>query len=337
MTARSSSIAPRSPSSPTSSPTTSTSTAASRSCRPPTTPSSGPMRPGGLLVTCADDAGAVGLAERAGGDGLRVLTYGFDPALGPRSCATTRQDGLTSAATLVRRRRRAPTCRSASRAVTTPSTRRPRMPPLSTALARTPPGCLRASRRSRARGDGSSPRARRAASSSSTTTPTTPARSRRSSRRRSGSSSRPDASSWSSSRTSTAVPGLRDRAGAGLGTGRRRRRHGRLCRAGGPDAGRLRPARRRCRRRRPARRGGSLRCRRGRRSPGVVAGLVAARRPRAHRRRRRRDDDRARRCCGSSAVGHREAERDPLASAPGSPLPEADSSVEPRGRGVGLG
>lgn len=34
--------------------------------------------PGGLLVTCADDAGAGTLAARARAAGLRVLTYGFD-------------------------------------------------------------------------------------------------------------------------------------------------------------------------------------------------------------------------------------------------------------------
>ncbi|MDN5789692.1 MAG: UDP-N-acetylmuramate--L-alanine ligase [Micrococcales bacterium] len=35
------------------------------------------IRPGGLLVTCADDAGAARLATRAREDGIRVLTYGF--------------------------------------------------------------------------------------------------------------------------------------------------------------------------------------------------------------------------------------------------------------------
>ncbi|GMA18950.1 hypothetical protein GCM10025862_09710 [Arsenicicoccus piscis] len=34
------------------------------------------IRPGGLLVACADDAGSRELAERARADGLRVLTYG---------------------------------------------------------------------------------------------------------------------------------------------------------------------------------------------------------------------------------------------------------------------
>ncbi|SNV21216.1 UDP-N-acetylmuramate--L-alanine ligase [Dermatophilus congolensis] len=34
------------------------------------------MRPGGLLVTCADDDGALRLAERAGLAGIRVVTYG---------------------------------------------------------------------------------------------------------------------------------------------------------------------------------------------------------------------------------------------------------------------
>jgi UDP-N-acetylmuramate--alanine ligase len=35
------------------------------------------IRPGGLLVTCADDDGARRLAARARADGLRVVTYGF--------------------------------------------------------------------------------------------------------------------------------------------------------------------------------------------------------------------------------------------------------------------
>src|SRR6188472_1219677 len=38
------------------------------------------IRPGGLLVTCADDEGARGLAQRAVGRGNRVVTYGFDPS-----------------------------------------------------------------------------------------------------------------------------------------------------------------------------------------------------------------------------------------------------------------
>lgn len=36
------------------------------------------IEPGGLLVTCADDAGARTLAERARSEGVRVLTYGYD-------------------------------------------------------------------------------------------------------------------------------------------------------------------------------------------------------------------------------------------------------------------
>jgi UDP-N-acetylmuramate--alanine ligase len=57
------------------------------------------IRPDGLLVTCADDAGAVALAERARARGVRVLTYGFDAAsdvvLGDHQ-----QDGVTSSVTL---------------------------------------------------------------------------------------------------------------------------------------------------------------------------------------------------------------------------------------------
>jgi UDP-N-acetylmuramate--alanine ligase len=60
----------------------------------------GTIRPGGLLVTCADDAGAVALAERARAAGTRVVTYGFDPAsdvvLGDHQ-----QDGVTSSVTLL--------------------------------------------------------------------------------------------------------------------------------------------------------------------------------------------------------------------------------------------
>ena len=58
------------------------------------------IQPGGLLVTCADDAGSRALAERASARGSRVLTYGFGPdadvALGDH-----RQDGLTSGATVL--------------------------------------------------------------------------------------------------------------------------------------------------------------------------------------------------------------------------------------------
>ena len=58
------------------------------------------VRPGGLLVTCADDAGARGLAERARARGIRVLTYGFEPdadvVLGDHHA-----DGLTSSVTLI--------------------------------------------------------------------------------------------------------------------------------------------------------------------------------------------------------------------------------------------
>ncbi|WP_020144659.1 UDP-N-acetylmuramate--L-alanine ligase [Terracoccus sp. 273MFTsu3.1] len=60
----------------------------------------GTIRPGGLLVTCADDAGAVALAERARAAGTRVLTYGFD-----RSSDVVldhhQQDGVTSSVTLL--------------------------------------------------------------------------------------------------------------------------------------------------------------------------------------------------------------------------------------------
>jgi UDP-N-acetylmuramate--alanine ligase len=57
------------------------------------------IRPGGLLVTCADDAGAVALAQRARAAGTRVLTYGFDPS-SDVVLDDHRQDGVTSSVTL---------------------------------------------------------------------------------------------------------------------------------------------------------------------------------------------------------------------------------------------
>jgi UDP-N-acetylmuramate--alanine ligase len=60
------------------------------------------VRPGGVVVTCADDAGAVALAERARAAGTRVLTYGFDPGADV-VLRDHRQEGLTSGATLVDR------------------------------------------------------------------------------------------------------------------------------------------------------------------------------------------------------------------------------------------
>ncbi len=60
------------------------------------------LRPGGLLVTCADDAGAVALAERARGRGIRVVTYGFDQGADVL-LRDHWQEGLTSGAVLVDR------------------------------------------------------------------------------------------------------------------------------------------------------------------------------------------------------------------------------------------
>lgn len=57
------------------------------------------IRPGGLLVTCADDPGAVALAERARRRGTRVLTYGFD-AGADVVLRSHHQDGVTSSVTL---------------------------------------------------------------------------------------------------------------------------------------------------------------------------------------------------------------------------------------------
>ena len=60
----------------------------------------GTIRPGGLLVTCADDAGAVALAERARAAGTRVLTYGFEPS-SDVVLDHHHQDGVTSSVTLL--------------------------------------------------------------------------------------------------------------------------------------------------------------------------------------------------------------------------------------------
>ncbi|GAB3874861.1 UDP-N-acetylmuramate--L-alanine ligase [Terrabacter terrigena] len=57
------------------------------------------IRPGGLLVTCADDPGAVALAQRAREAGTHVLTYGFDPEADV-VLADHQQDGVTSSVTL---------------------------------------------------------------------------------------------------------------------------------------------------------------------------------------------------------------------------------------------
>ncbi|KRC84698.1 UDP-N-acetylmuramate--alanine ligase [Terrabacter sp. Root85] len=60
----------------------------------------GTIRPGGLLVTCTDDAGAVALAERARAAGTRVLTYGFEPS-SDVVLDHHHQDGVTSSVTLL--------------------------------------------------------------------------------------------------------------------------------------------------------------------------------------------------------------------------------------------
>jgi len=57
------------------------------------------LRPGGLLVTCADDAGSRALAERARARGTRVVTYGFDTGA-DLLLAGHRADGLTSSVAL---------------------------------------------------------------------------------------------------------------------------------------------------------------------------------------------------------------------------------------------
>ncbi len=57
------------------------------------------ISPGGLLVTCADDAGASRLAERARAAGVRVLTYGFTEGADLR-LDDYRTEGLTSSVRL---------------------------------------------------------------------------------------------------------------------------------------------------------------------------------------------------------------------------------------------
>lgn len=57
------------------------------------------IRPGGLLVTCADDPGAVELARRARSTGTRIVTYGFDP-LADVVLRDYQQDGVTAQVTL---------------------------------------------------------------------------------------------------------------------------------------------------------------------------------------------------------------------------------------------
>lgn len=57
------------------------------------------IKPDGLLVTCADDAGAVRLAERARARGIRVLTYGFSETADWRLSDPV-LDGTTAAAEL---------------------------------------------------------------------------------------------------------------------------------------------------------------------------------------------------------------------------------------------
>ena len=58
------------------------------------------VRADGLLVTCADDAGAVTLAERARDRGVRVVTYGFSADADVR-LRDHRPDGVTASVTLV--------------------------------------------------------------------------------------------------------------------------------------------------------------------------------------------------------------------------------------------
>ncbi len=57
------------------------------------------IRPGGLLVACADDAGSAALAVLARADGTRVVTYGF-AADADVVLSEHQPDGLTSSATL---------------------------------------------------------------------------------------------------------------------------------------------------------------------------------------------------------------------------------------------
>jgi len=57
------------------------------------------IRPGGLLVTCLDDAGSAALADRARAAGTRVVTYGFSSAADV-VLREHEQDGLTASVRL---------------------------------------------------------------------------------------------------------------------------------------------------------------------------------------------------------------------------------------------
>ena len=118
------------------------------------------MVPGGLLVTCAEDEGAVRLAQAARAEGLRVVTYGraqrsLAPCPVSTTCSTRRARGLpVSSAAWIRRplpmgwgvsRARRGASRRAARwepAVCSTTTRitRPRWRPRSARLASSPTG-----------------------------------------------------------------------------------------------------------------------------------------------------------------------------------------------------
>ncbi|RIK11984.1 MAG: UDP-N-acetylmuramate--L-alanine ligase [Acidobacteria bacterium] len=59
------------------------------------------IRPGGLLVTRADDPGAARLAARARADGVRVVTWGTTPGECDLLLEGARTEGMSSSATLV--------------------------------------------------------------------------------------------------------------------------------------------------------------------------------------------------------------------------------------------
>lgn len=165
------------------------------------------IRPGGLLVACADDEGSARLVARVRASSqdqaVSVVTYGTDAGADVRILDPD-SEGMAASAVL-RTTTGSTRCACPCPGSTTCATRpRPSSPRPSDSGA-TPRRSCRASRPSPAPGAASSPRARRAACGSSTTTPTTRARSPRSSRRPAASRV-PAGSSSSSSPTSTRAP-----------------------------------------------------------------------------------------------------------------------------------
>ena len=130
------------------------------------------VEPGGFLVVCADDPGAVRLAASAREAGIDVRTYGVDPDADLRMVDLVTR-GLGSSFEAVAARPAASAGSSCGcPAGTTRSTPRRRWRSASASASRSS-GCARGWRASPAPGAGSSSRGRSTASGSTTTTPTT--------------------------------------------------------------------------------------------------------------------------------------------------------------------